>query len=686
MRYRAFLSYSHADAPWARWLLKRLEGYRVPRRLVGTRGRDGPVPARLGRVFRDRDELPSAGDLSDVVRAALAGSETLVVLCSPAAAASRWVNAEVEAFRALRPDAPVLAFIVDGPQDGATPFPPALLADGAGGATREPLAADARKAGDGRERALLKLVAGLLGVGYDALAQREAQRRHRRLALVAAASLAGMAIALSLATTAWIARNDAQRRQAQAEDIVGFMLGDLREKLATVGRLDLMRAVDDKATGYFAALDPRDLSDRALAEQARSLTGIGQVRLDEGNHAEAMAAFREAHARSTALRERAPADGQRLFDLAQAEFWIGFVALQQGRLDDAATWLTRYRDSAIELAAMDPANFAWQREVAYGHHNLAVVDERRGRLDAAEAAMRAQLALYRGWTAAQPDDAALRYEAANTASWLGTLALRQGRLAEADAYFDEQIDGMRRNRALEPDNARWKELLVDALLLAADARAQRGDSGRTRAVVDESATLAHALHAQDPANNLWTASLASARWWQARLDPPDPVAASAATALFERAHAAEPENVRVRTWLARALALEAEFALAAGEPARTDAFLDRARALVAPKADGGATTAGDAGRVWHARLDLLAGDAAARDGDAAAATAAWRAARDRLAGDDPLPFERLDPFVRALHRLGLDADAAPHAARLARAGYVPIDPAYASPASGVAAR
>ena len=46
MRFRAFLSYSHADAQWARWLLRRLETYRVPSRLVGTRGataRSGPA-------------------------------------------------------------------------------------------------------------------------------------------------------------------------------------------------------------------------------------------------------------------------------------------------------------------------------------------------------------------------------------------------------------------------------------------------------------------------------------------------------------------------------------------------------------------------------------------------------------------------------------------------------------------
>ena len=42
MPFRAFLSYSHADAAWARWLLRRLETYRVPSRLVGTQGVHGP--------------------------------------------------------------------------------------------------------------------------------------------------------------------------------------------------------------------------------------------------------------------------------------------------------------------------------------------------------------------------------------------------------------------------------------------------------------------------------------------------------------------------------------------------------------------------------------------------------------------------------------------------------------------
>lgn len=62
-RYWAFISYSHADEAWARWLHKALETYTVPRRLVGGPHPDGRIPQRLYPVFRDRDELPSSHEL-----------------------------------------------------------------------------------------------------------------------------------------------------------------------------------------------------------------------------------------------------------------------------------------------------------------------------------------------------------------------------------------------------------------------------------------------------------------------------------------------------------------------------------------------------------------------------------------------------------------------------------------------
>jgi tetratricopeptide (TPR) repeat protein len=568
VRYRAFLSYSHRDAHWARWLLRKLEGYRVPKRLVGTPGRDGPIPARLGAMFRDRDELPTAGDLSSTIREAISESTSLIVICSPASARSQWVDAEVRAFMEQGRGDRVFCFIVEGDPTVDKCFPPCAIQDG-----REPLAADARKEGDGRERAFLKLVAGLLGVGFDALVQRETQRRNRRLVYVAAASVAGMAIASTLAVTAYVARNDAQRRQAQAEDLLGFMLGDLRQKLTTVGRLDMMRSVDDKATKYFAELDPRDLSDRALEEQARSLTGIGQVRLEEGHHPEAMRAFQEAYARTSALYDRNPREGQRLFDRAQAEYWIGYVAWQQERRADAELWLTRYRDSALQLAAMDRKNFDWQKEVAYGYHNLAVLQEESGKHAEAESAMKRELALFKQWSEERPKDHQLRFEAATIKSWLGTNAEQQGRYEESQAYFEDELRDLADLLRTDAGNAQWREEWVDAQLLLASVCNKAGAFACARQSADAANVEADALVKHDPTNRKWQTAQGIARYWRAQLastaSPKEavPLAREAETTLAA-VHAAEPKDARVKVWLDRTRELQSELAQPAMAAAR----------------------------------------------------------------------------------------------------------------------
>ncbi len=211
-RYWAFISYSSKDAAHARWLHRAIETYGIPAKLVehGHKTPVGePAPKRLQPVFRDRAELPASSDLGQSIGEALAASRYLIVICSPNAAQSRWVNREIEAFTELGRGGRIFAFVVDGEPnsgDARECFPPALR-------QHEPLAADARPQGDGRADARLKLLAGMLGVGFDALKQREAQRRVRRLELAVAITLV---LVLAFAGLAWYA-NQARERAVVAE-------------------------------------------------------------------------------------------------------------------------------------------------------------------------------------------------------------------------------------------------------------------------------------------------------------------------------------------------------------------------------------------------------------------------------------------------------------------------------------
>lgn len=287
--YRAFISYSHRDKAVAAWLHRAIEHYRVPKKLVGQDSPVGPVPHRLTPVFRDRDELPASGDLGRELTAALERALFLVVICSPASAKSRWVNEEILTFKRMHGEARLLALIADGePGASADPqrahlecFPPALrLRIGADGALTdvpaEPIAADMRKAADGKRLARLKILAGLSGVGLDALAQREAQRRTRRLVAVASgASLIAVATSL-LALYANQQRIEAQRQRNIAR----------QEAATAVAASDFL--IDTFAKARPGARNPRDISavdilDNSAKRARRELSGqpVVQARLLE---------------------------------------------------------------------------------------------------------------------------------------------------------------------------------------------------------------------------------------------------------------------------------------------------------------------------------------------------------------------------------------------------------------------
>ena len=132
--YAAFISYSHRDAHWAKWLQRALEMYRLPAGLSS----QTQLPRRLGKVFRDREELSTGQNLGEHLTRALDQSDNLIVICSPKACASPWVAKEIEYFKAQGKTNRIFCLLVEG---GAEALPEPLLTD-AEGKPLEPLAAD----------------------------------------------------------------------------------------------------------------------------------------------------------------------------------------------------------------------------------------------------------------------------------------------------------------------------------------------------------------------------------------------------------------------------------------------------------------------------------------------------------------------------------------------------------------
>jgi eukaryotic-like serine/threonine-protein kinase len=689
MGYRAFISYSHQDQSWARWLHKALETYRVPSRLVGEVTASGTITRRLVPVFRDRDELPSATDLSGKVNEALARSANLIVICSPSAATSRWVNEEVLAFKRLGRAERIFCLIVAGePNASDRPepvaeecFAPALrfVVDTRGEQTHErtePIAADARAGGDGRTNAKLKLIAGMLDVGFDALKQREQQRRNRKWALLAAASFAGMLVTGGLSVYALRARHEAVVRRAEAEGLIEYMLGDLRKKLEPVGRLDVMDSVGERALAYYSAQHAGALDADSLGRRARALHLIGEVDDLRGDLDHALDVFEQAARSTSELLARAPSDGQRIFDHAQSVYWVGYVAFQRGQNSVAGKSFDEYRALAERLVALDPTKSEWQAEVGYAYTNIGTLLIKEGRPAEAAVAFERSLAISSALAKAAPDDAGAQLEAAQSQAWLAETREKQGQRAAALNGRTAELAIYTTILAADPKNNDARRGALVARNALARVSVANGNVSEAIAQLRVATGLADALMSTEPDNTLWGEIGADlyAYYAEDAAHAGDWIGADAAT---QRACAITDDLIRrdasVVRWQgflrSRCELMRALLASRAGEHRRA---LDLSRQVVA-RIDGlpAADRSNDQVIRWQLGAALLAaGDEYAALDNVAEARGAWERAVTELAPQQ----DREEALTRtvlaaALVRLGRFDESAAVIAGLDASGY-----------------
>lgn len=496
-RFRAFVSYAHVDAAAAARLQRRLENYRVPQAL-----HDTGAPAA---VFRDREDLSAASDLSAAVREALAASRALVVVCTPATPGSQWVAREIELFRALHPDRPVLAALFGG--EPAESFPPALKAGGT-----EPLAADFRKSGDGERLAFLKIVAGVLQVPLDRLIQRDAQRRLRRVMAVTATSLvlvlamaAMTAFALQSRQQAITERNRAEAQARNTEELNRFFVTDFRQSLLANGRVDIAMQFYPRVLAYCheqAALN--GASQRSRADCAEVMVVMGSDFGRTGDYAEAQRYF-DAAVRLTAAQLASDlANPEFAFEHAMAVNRLGLLATER---QNPQTALARHREARTlldSIARWGRDRPEWLQQSAYVHGNIASSSLATGGA-VAEAEQNFAAAVEQNDTLLRlrPGDEMVRYDQAFQLQWLADVRYRLGKRAQGDAETARSLALVEGLVAGEPENRVWLEQEMQILIRHVELLEREGRVAESRGFRRRARRAAEALVRHDPANAEW---------------------------------------------------------------------------------------------------------------------------------------------------------------------------------------
>jgi serine/threonine-protein kinase len=489
---------------------------------------------------------------------------------------------------------------------------------------------------------------------------------------VAGAAIAVVALLISSvlvsywAIEATRARGAADARRGQAEDLIAFMVGDLREKLEPVGRLEVLDDVGDKALEYFAALPEEELSDEELFRRSQSLTQIGEVRIGQGDLPAALKAFEGSLALAKDLAGRDPENGDWQVGLGAAHFWVGYIYYLQDDLDAALGPMSDYLAVSQALVARDPQNLDWQLELAYGYSNIGSIKEGKGDLEGALDAYRSSLGITTLLAEADPDNLDLKNDLAVEYNKVAVVLQRLGDLGGAMEMF--LIERELREGLVEENSshATWLELLGVNHSYIGDLRRARGEMEAALADYEAAQGIARGLLARDPSNADWERGLAISLHdvGLARLALGQGQRAvtelSASRARLQDLVARDPTNT---TWRRHLGASQAGLSRAHMSGARyTAARVEAERAITTFESIVQDSPDSRTARRGLASSCILLGEVLERLGEAEPARAAWLRA-----------LETIEPFARAERQtefLAVWAAALLHLERLDEAGPV----------------
>ena len=540
IRYRAFLSYSHRDKSWAKALHAALEAYRIDKDLVGRDTALGPVPNTLRPIFCDRDDFSAGPSLSKQTTAALAASHCLVVICSPNAANSKYVNEEIRQFKALGRAQRIIPVIVDGePGDPEREcFPPALCfkiaVDGTlTNVSEEPIAADARAKGDGKELAILKVVAGLLGLGLDEVVRRAEIARRRRNKLWM--SLAGVFLFLSAAASGsgvfayenWLQKEishdqvvdwanrinkSIEKKKARGEASVATLLSELRdqEKGINDSGIDTPKLQYVKAQTliiFAAAYQTLGKSQESLARAKLAsgiLSGLIAKKSSELRWRQFLRLFYE---KVTGVAQPSQLDLQNQLSIAYQK--IGNSLFYIERLSVALDWYRRSFELAQTLQTANPEKTEWESGLSLAYDKMGDTSKELGNLATARTNYAASLAIRGRLAAADPHNARLQRDLASAHDRFSDILRSEGKLAEALRSEEQSRDIVAHFLATDPENNDWRRNLALNYRKLADIRRDVGQVSEALDGYRESFEMIKQLKAQDPKNAEWMRDFAA---------------------------------------------------------------------------------------------------------------------------------------------------------------------------------
>ncbi|WP_156612609.1 tetratricopeptide repeat protein, partial [Paramagnetospirillum marisnigri] len=290
-----------------------------------------------------------------------------------------------------------------------------------------------------------------------------ANDRRRRRQLYVATTMFGV-LAVLASAFGWFAmkqQNEANGARQEAEKLIRYMVLDLRDRLKSMGRDDLLREVSQLAMAYFETSSQYSRDGVGARSVATNYANKGDVLRDNKFHQEAVSYYRQAIAIREMMADISADRSDLLEELLNDVDRLAVALVAQGASTEALEQYRRSLAISERLTAHDPASTQWQRRLASSHYNLGKVLQAQGDHAGALAEFRKSLAIAKRLAARDP---------ANT-QWQRALGVTHGTLGWTLILNGDFAEGRKETEAahsLAPDDFAWMVNLGHTYLLSGD--------------------------------------------------------------------------------------------------------------------------------------------------------------------------------------------------------------------------
>jgi tetratricopeptide (TPR) repeat protein len=343
-----------------------------------------------------------------------------------------------------------------------------------------------------------------------------------------------------------IQKEKAVKSRNQAEDILRYLLGDLRHKLHPLGRTDIVAEAQQQVDRYYENLEVEEgnreqtsarahalgrrgevlqaygkISEaeivyknavetlrkfNASASADREFVGelvvpllqVGDMLRPQGKHGEALANYQEC----VALMRRVAADHPHVIvHKANLGIMLSRVAdtlCEMGRPDEAVAIYDEHLATCQQLVDMDPTRLPFQRDLSLAIQRVGSMLEQKRDFPEAEKNARRALQIIREVVRRDPADMTSHQVLATTLIHMADLLGRNGNTEESESCCRESLAISRELVKWDPQKTDWKEGLSVSLSRMGDFFRSEGNQVEAEACYREALALDRELVAIDP--------------------------------------------------------------------------------------------------------------------------------------------------------------------------------------------